>query len=60
MTAAAQSLAHIIASPLVGLVIDRTHSYSHVLVGLGLLVVPTSFAFILWPSIRAADAQPLR
>ena len=49
MTAAAQSLAHIIASPLVGMAIDRTHSYSLVLVVLGLVVVPTSLAFVLWP-----------
>jgi ACS family hexuronate transporter-like MFS transporter len=56
MTAAAQSLAHIIVGPLVGWAIDRTHSYNHVLVALGVFVVPTSFVFVLWPSIRAADA----
>jgi len=53
MTAAAQSLAHIIASPLVGMAIDRTHSYSLVLVVLGLVVVPTSLAFTLWPGLRS-------
>lgn len=51
MTAAAQSLAHIIASPLVGMAIDRTHSYGVVLVALGLAVVPTSLAWAVWPSI---------
>jgi ACS family hexuronate transporter-like MFS transporter len=53
MTAAAQSLAHIIASPLVGMAIDRTHSYSVVVVVLGLAVVPTSIAFALWPTARS-------
>ena len=53
MTAAAQSLAHIIASPLVGMAIDRTHGYGAALVGLGLVVIPTSLAFALWPGMRA-------
>jgi MFS transporter, ACS family, hexuronate transporter len=53
MTAAAQSLAHIIASPLVGMAIDRTHGYGAALVGLGLAVIPTSLAFALWPGMRA-------
>ena len=51
-TAAAQSLAHVIASPLVGMAIDRTHSYDATLVALGLVVVPTSLAFLLWPGLR--------
>lgn len=53
MTAAAQSAAHIIAAPLVGMAIDRTHGYGATLVALGLVVVPTSLAFALWPGIRA-------
>ena len=53
MTAAAQSLAHIVASPLVGMAIDRSHGYSGALVALGLAVVPTSLAFALWPWMRA-------
>lgn len=52
MTAAAQSLAHIVASPLVGLAIDRTHGYAGALVALGLAAVPTSLAFVLWPGFR--------
>lgn len=52
MTAAAQSLAHIIASPLVGMAVDRTHSYHAALVALGVVVVPTSLAFALWPGMR--------
>lgn len=51
MTAAAQSLAHVIASPLVGWTIDRTHGYASALVALGLIVVPTTIAFIAWPGM---------
>lgn len=54
MTAAAQSLSHIVAGPLVGWVIDRTHdgnSYGAALVGLGVLVIPTTLAFVLWPGL---------
>ncbi len=53
MSAAAQSLAHIVASPLVGMAIDRTHGYGSAIVGLGLAVIPTSLAFALWPGMRA-------
>ena len=51
MTAAAQSLAHVLASPLVGMAIDRTHGYSVPMVLLGLAVIPTSLAFVLWPPV---------
>ena len=53
MTAAAQSLAHIAAAPLVGMAIDRTHSYTTAMVVLGLVVLPTSAAFALWPGLRS-------
>jgi ACS family hexuronate transporter-like MFS transporter len=53
MTAAAQSLAHVVASPLLGMSIDRTHSYTTALVVLGLVVLPTSIAFLLWPGMRS-------
>jgi MFS family permease len=53
MTAAAQSLAHIVASPLVGAAIDRTGGYSGVLVALGLVAVPTTLAFVYWPGLRS-------
>jgi predicted MFS family arabinose efflux permease len=52
MTAAAQSLAHGIASPLVGMTVDRTHGYDAPLVALGAVVLPTSLAFLLWPGMR--------
>jgi ACS family hexuronate transporter-like MFS transporter len=49
MAAAAQSLAHIVAAPLVGVVLDRTHTYHDVLLVLGALAVPGALAFVLWP-----------
>jgi predicted MFS family arabinose efflux permease len=52
MTAAAQSLAHIAAGPLVGMAIDRTHGYTVALVSLGIVVLPTTAAFALWPGLR--------
>ncbi len=58
MTAAAQSLAHIAGSPLVGAAIDRTHGYASALVALGAVVVPTSLAFVLWPGMRMGHAHP--
>ena len=52
MAAAAQSLAHIVAGPLVGFSIDRTHSFTAALIGLGLAVPPTMLAFLAWPRIE--------
>jgi ACS family hexuronate transporter-like MFS transporter len=52
MTAAAQSLAHVVASPLIGWTIDRTHGHDTALVALGLIVIPTTLAFVAWPGFR--------
>ena len=52
MTAAAQSLSHIVAAPLVGMAIDRTHGYGLASIALGLVVIPTSAMFALWPGLR--------
>lgn len=52
MQAAAQSLAHIIAGPLIGWSIDRTHSYASALVCLGVAVPPAVIAFLLWPNVE--------
>jgi ACS family hexuronate transporter-like MFS transporter len=60
MTAAAQSLAHIAASPLIGAAIDRTHGYSGALVALGVFVVPTSLAFVFWPGMKDGCASSTR
>lgn len=57
MTAAAQSLAYVVASPLVGWIVDRTHGYGVALVGLGLAVVPTTLAFVAWPNVGARDER---
>jgi hypothetical protein len=57
LTAAAQSIAHVFAGPLVGWSIDRTHGYGTALVALGLIVVPTSAAFLIWPgAMRQKEA----
>lgn len=52
MTAAAQSLAHIVAAPLLGRSIDRTGGFTQVLVALGVFVLPTTLAFVLWPGMN--------
>ncbi len=49
LTAAAQSLAQIVANPIIGKVVDRTHSYSGTMVVLGLVVLPAALAWALWP-----------
>jgi len=49
MTAAAQSLAHIVAAPIVGVVLDRTHDYRPLLVVLSVLAVPGAIAWMAWP-----------
>jgi ACS family hexuronate transporter-like MFS transporter len=49
MTAAAQSLALIIAAPLVGFLIDKTGGYGAALVALGIMAVPTTAIFAAWP-----------
>jgi ACS family hexuronate transporter-like MFS transporter len=57
MGAAAQAIAYVIAGPLVGWSIDRTHGYATALVALGLIVVPTSAAFLIWPgAMRKKEA----
>lgn len=48
MTAAAQSLAYIIASPLIGWSVDRTASYGTALLALGLSVIPGAIVWIVW------------
>lgn len=52
IAAGAQSLAHVIAGPLVGLSVDRTHGYGAALVVLGLLTIPCTLGFVLWPGMR--------
>lgn len=49
VTAAAQSLAHIVAAPLVGRSVDATHGFGPALVALAVVVLPTTLAFVAWP-----------
>jgi MFS transporter, ACS family, hexuronate transporter len=56
MTAAAQSLAYVVANPLMGAVIQRSHSYTAVLVTLGAIIVPGAAAWIFWPVHRPRQA----
>jgi sugar phosphate permease len=51
-SAAAQSLSHIVVSPLVGLAVDRTHSYAGSMTVLGLVLVPGALAWAAWPRSR--------
>jgi len=50
LAAAAQSLAYIVAAPIVGKVLDRTHTYHDVLVTLGAIAIPGALAWSAWPS----------
>jgi ACS family hexuronate transporter-like MFS transporter len=54
MTAAAQSLAYIAASPLIGRSVDATHSYDHATTVLGAIVIPGALAWLVWPMRRGA------
>jgi MFS family permease len=47
--AAAQSLAQFVAAPLIGKVVDRTHSYTSILIGLAAFVVPGAIVWLVWP-----------
>lgn len=58
IAAAGQSLAHIVTGPLIGWSIDRTHGYHAAFVALGLVVVPTSLAFVLWPGMDRPGSAP--
>jgi ACS family hexuronate transporter-like MFS transporter len=48
ISAAAQSLAYIIANPLIGWSVDRTKSYTPILIALGLWVIPGCALWLLW------------
>ncbi len=55
LAAAAQSLAHITAAPLVGMSLDHSHSYRNVLIVLGALAVPGALIFTMW---RIPEPEP--
>lgn len=62
LTAAAQSLVQVAGNPVVGRVVDSTHSYTGVLITLGLLAVPGTLAWIVFPigEPRAVSGDPVR
>jgi MFS transporter, ACS family, hexuronate transporter len=49
MTAAAQSLAYVIANPLIGASVQHAKSYTGAVIVLGGLLIPGALAWILWP-----------
>jgi ACS family hexuronate transporter-like MFS transporter len=53
LTASAQSLAYVVAGPLVGRAFDAAHSYSGVLLVLGAIVPPAALAWCVWPMPRS-------
>jgi hypothetical protein len=57
MTAAAQSLAYIAASPLIGRAVDATHSFDGPLIALGVIILPGAAAWALWPVRPVASAS---
>jgi ACS family hexuronate transporter-like MFS transporter len=58
ITAAAQSLVYIVANPVVGSVVDRTHDYSSITVALGVIVLPGVLAWVALG--RAGAGAPWR
>ncbi|MFO0619365.1 MAG: MFS transporter [Polyangiaceae bacterium] len=49
LSAAAQSLAYIVANPLVGWARDRTGGFAAPILGLSVIVLPGAIAWALWP-----------
>ena len=47
--AAAQSIAHIVANPLIGRSVESSHSYAFVVLALTAWIVPGCAAWLLWP-----------
>lgn len=61
MTAAAQSLALIVANPLFGRAVERSGSYAGTVVAVGVWLVPGALAWLAWPpppSFVSADEGP--
>ena len=59
ISAASQSLAYIVANPLIGFTVDRTKSYTLILIALGLWVIPGCVLWLLWrpPSLWVRRAE---
>ena len=54
ITAAAQSLAYIVANPLVGSSVDHTKSFSTAAIAIGCLALPGALVWVLWPIKKIA------
>ncbi len=57
LTAAAQSLAHVVGAPLIGRSIDHSGGYAHACVVVGLLVLPAAAVWILWGRSPALEPR---
>ena len=60
ITAAAQSIAYVIANPLVGRFVEVEHSYGMVLVALGVVVPPAMVVWGAWPMRSGKSAVDSR
>lgn len=49
-TAAAQSLAYVVANPLIGRSVDAHHGYDRVLLALAMWTIPGCLVWLLWPA----------
>jgi len=60
MCAAAQSVAHIVANPMIGRSVERTGSYAAATLTLTLWVIPGCVGWLLWrpPPVYREEAQP--
>ena len=58
ITAAAQSLAYIIANPLIGYAVKASGTYTAALVALGAWAVPGCVAWLLWPAPPPHAPEP--
>lgn len=59
LSAAVQSIVHVVANPLVGAVVDRTHAWGYVL-AVGLLALPCAVAWIVLPGERRPSGNANR
>lgn len=59
LSAAVQSIVHVVVNPLVGAVVDRTHAWGYVL-ALGLLALPCAVAWIFLPGERRPSGNTNR
>jgi MFS transporter, ACS family, hexuronate transporter len=59
LSAAVQSLAQIVASPIIGAALDKDHAWGKVLISLGVLALPGGLVWMLWPAPPATTEAKL-